>query len=371
MREADAVERVWQKAARSRWALAVVMAVGMSGEWRDPEARRAFMDELLAHDAGKDAILPAASLLFSAAIPEMASLPPGVERIAEEFVHAYTRKVLLRRPPAFAAVIEDGVRLLVRYAGKRTVADVFHGAMRTASGETAAATAIAVARLTVAAQCETEALAASLLAALPFDSERWGWPIDAALRDIANRSPSLLPRDRNSLRARLIADDAMAEVFTNDPAWRRLGLMLYGGQDNGLPIRIDEGVAKTNRLRSTLAELDQAPASEAREERRKALNAELEAADAQVRAMLDGKPAYAVRHFHRESAALTPLILRALNEGRDAMSLRRDLESLARDAADESIRVDARIALLALGGAEHRPIPRRAPSCDGSHRTSP
>ena len=351
---AVAVERIWQKAGKPRWALAVVMAAGMSGEWRDPEARRAFMDELLAHDAGKDAILPAASLLFTAAIPEMDSLPPGVERVAEELVRAHARTVSLRRPAAFAAVIEDGVRLLVRYAGKRIVADVFLRAMRNASRDAAPATAIAVARLIVAAQCETETLAASLLATLPLDSEAWGWPIDAALRDIADRSPDLLPRDRNSLRAGLIADDALAKVFMNDPAWRCLGLMLYGGQDNGLAIRISEALAEEDRLRAALAELDRAPASEAREqeardERRKILHAELDAAGAHVRAVRDGKPAYSVRHFHRESAALTPLILRALNEGRDAMSLRKDLEKLARDAADESVRVDARIALLALG----------------------
>ncbi|HEX6100447.1 MAG TPA: NACHT domain-containing protein [Thermoanaerobaculia bacterium] len=352
MREADPVKRIWQKAASPRWALAVVMAAGMSGEWRDPEARRAFMDELLVHNAGKDAILPAASLLFTAAIPEMDSLPPGVERVAEELVRAHARTVSLRRPPAFAGVIEDGVRLLVRYTGKRIVADVFLRAMRNASRDATPATAVAVARLIVAAQCETEALAASLLAALPLDSEAWGWPIDAALRDIADRSPELLPRDRNSLRARLIADDALAEVFMNDPAWRRLGLMLYGGQDNGLPIRISEATAEANRLRTAIAELDRtSPSDEARDERRKVLNAELDAADAHVRSVRDGKPAYSVRHFHRESATLTPLILGALDEGRGAMSLRENLESLVRDAVDESVRVDARIALLALGGA--------------------
>jgi len=243
------------------------------------------------------------------------------------------------------------VRLVVRHAGPRIVADVFHRAMRNAARDTAPAIAIAVARLTVAAQCETEALAASLLAALPHDAEAWGWPIDAALREIANRSPALLPWDRNSLRARLLADETMAEAFTNDPAWRRLGLMLYGGQDNGLPNQIKEAVDEASRIRAEIVGFDALPASEVREEQRNERNAKLAAAEAQIRALRE-KPFYSVRHFHRESPALTPLILRALAEGRDAMSLRNDLARMSRDASDESVQIDARVALLALGGEE-------------------
>jgi hypothetical protein len=101
----------------------------------------------------------------------------------------------------------------------------------------------AAARLALAAGCASSGLAEALVRA--WDRDARPWPIERALAEIAAREPRYLPDPRGSLRRTLLSRPELAERFLADPAWRRLGLVVYAGLD---PERFPRDVAWLTRL---------------------------------------------------------------------------------------------------------------------------
>lgn len=89
------------------------------------------------------------------------------------------------------------------------------------------ATAGAAARILALVERWTPDIAEALASSRPHDAAPW--PIEAALYRVVAHDPDLLPHARTSLRRTLLRRPDLARRFLDDRAWRRLGLLVYGG----------------------------------------------------------------------------------------------------------------------------------------------
>ncbi len=333
-----------------RWREPILMAFGKLSAELEPAAFERLLLAFLGRDDPLKYLLPRGALLIVAALPEMEEVPArAVEEIAEQLLSTYANPSLRERFPALAAGIEQAFRELCA-GGYAAMVD---RVLRRALGEPPAVAqdrVSAAASLVGAARRHTVDLAAALSAALPGDSPRWNWPVDRALRDLALHDPDLLPYGRGSLRRTLMRDARLADRFLGAFEWQRLGRVLYGGVDNRLPARIAELETRLARLREESNANNANHLNDPRyDQENSRLTAEIAAGEEQLRRAKAAGNDFAVERFHRESPALTPIVIEALENDLPARSLVPELRRLAEDAEDPAVRLDAWLALAAVG----------------------
>jgi hypothetical protein len=228
-------------------------------------------------------LLPRAPALLAAAVAEMVQIPePVAEETASRLITAWADRARAGGPPALLDFI---ARTFVTLVGVVPFPPVERALLR-ALGKGSRDQCLAAAVLTRTARCASVELAEALTTALPQDYGQAGWPVDAALRELASSYPGLLPSRPGTLRWALRRNPTLLRRFLNLPAWRRIGLVLYG--DSTGP----EGM-------------------------------------------------------YRDSP-LTPRILSFLEDDRDGKDLASEFRKALKDVTEE-IRADALLALMALG----------------------
>ena len=118
---------------------------------------------------------------------------------------------------------------------------------------------MSAARLIRSIRLYTSDTVAALLNAAPFDSPDWGWPIDAALRDIAadDRASGML--DHALPFRRLESEHETWERLQSDPRWLRVVIALFGGFDARSVEKIEEAVKLVEGLKEEDQKLQNQP----------------------------------------------------------------------------------------------------------------
>ncbi|MEL6166444.1 MAG: hypothetical protein AAFR37_22790, partial [Cyanobacteria bacterium J06628_3] len=218
--------------------------------------------------------------------------------MANQLLNAYTNSELLNRFSILREQIEHAFGQLFKSKHARVVERVLYIALTQASdGEINRL--LPAASLISITQFYTVDLAEALLAAMSYDSETWGWSIDRALRDIAQNHPALLPDKPGSLRRTLLNQPELAQKFLSNPAWLRIGIVVYG-------VSLIEKESE------------------------------------------DDSPSFSLERIHRDSS-LTPLIISTLKRNLSPNSIIPELWERWRVAQDSISQTDALLALVALG----------------------
>jgi len=215
------LERLGHHLDDPRWREPVLMALGLLSEPRNDAELDELLRRFLELDDPHRHLLPRPALLLVAALPEM-------DRRPEAAVESAARQLLAVAPPAgsaIARVVERAFgRLLADDRAAPTAERILRRALVDPGDDTQARTA---ATLISATGRFTPDLAEALGQARPRDAPPW--PIERALRRIAAVDPALLPAPRTSLRRTLGRKPELAASFLADPGRRRIGLLVYGG----------------------------------------------------------------------------------------------------------------------------------------------
>jgi CHAT domain/NACHT domain len=277
----QAAERIAERIGEPRWREPLLMALGALSVELDRAELEEILRDLLSRSPPP---LPRAAFLLAAALPDMVSAPERT--VAEAALQLLTASA--------ASLREDGVPTAERWSEQaflRLATEGSPGAvdrvLRAALDGEDRDRCLAAARLSRATGRRTAKIAAALATAQDRDDGRRGWPVHRALREIALHRPDLLPAGPGSLRRVLRQRPDLLDAFRRDPAWRRVGLALYGDADG--PERM-----------------------------------------------------------HRDSS-LTPSLVAALESGQPARSLVPELWHRTRSGDTPGERADALLALLALG----------------------
>jgi hypothetical protein len=241
--------RILERLEDPRWRESLRMALGrLSADLDKVELEETLLSFLATPDPLGD-LLPRAAALLAAAIPEMIEVPEKVvEETATRLIAAWADRTRAGGPPALLRFLE---RTFLRLAGAAP-SPALDRALRQALEGDSRDQCLAAAHLAQVAGRYSVEIAEALTSALPRDGEEQGWPVDAALREIAARSPDLLPSRPGTLRLELQRNPGLRRRFQNDPSWRRVGLALYG--DSREPERMYRDSAVTPLLLSILEE---------------------------------------------------------------------------------------------------------------------
>ncbi|MEO0840007.1 MAG: trypsin-like peptidase domain-containing protein, partial [Cyanobacteria bacterium J06643_5] len=292
-------ERLLEKLSAPRWREPILMAIGqLSAELDEAELQKLLLRMLKMKDP-LESLIPRPLILLVAALPEMIQIPANVvEHMANQLLNAYTNSELLNRFSILREQIEHAFGQLFKSKHARVVERVLYIALTQASdGEINRL--LPAASLISITQFYTVDLAEALLAAMSYDSETWGWSIDRALRDIAQNHPALLPDKPGSLRRTLLNQPELAQKFLSNPAWLRIGIVVYG-------VSLIEKESE------------------------------------------DDSPSFSLERIHRDSS-LTPLIISTLKRNLSPNSIIPELWERWRVAQDSISQTDALLALVALG----------------------
>jgi len=217
--------RILERLEDPRWRESLRMALGrLSADLDKVELEKTLLSFLATPDPLGD-LLPRAAALLAAAIPEMIDVPEKVvEETATRLIAAWADRSRAGSPPALLRFLERTFLRLAGAAPSPALDRALRQALEGGSGDRC----LAAAHLTQVAGRYSVEIAEALTSALPRDGEEHGWPVDAALREIATRSPGLLPSRPGTLRLELRRNPGLRRRFQNDPSWRRIGLALYG-----------------------------------------------------------------------------------------------------------------------------------------------
>jgi hypothetical protein len=207
------------------WRDSLRQALGrMSVHLQRPQRIGVVLDLLSSTDS-LGVLLPRAAEQLAEALPDLAAVPASVlEAAAASLIAARAEHRHSGIPPAFLRSVE---RAFARLAGSGPTPPVDRALRKALTGDSDEI-CLAAAHLLHIAGRDTAELTAALAASLPRDAEEEGWPIDAALREIAARRPDLLPSLPGTFRHGLRRNASWLQVFQGDPCWRRIGLALYG-----------------------------------------------------------------------------------------------------------------------------------------------
>ena len=219
--------------------------------------------------------------------------------------------------------------------------------------------ALACVRLLKKARHYFEDLVPAIEKLLTFDDETLTWPVDAALSDIACTSPAYLPLTKGSLLyAVTIENPDWQLIIEQDPAWRALCLMLYGGFDTSVPEKLEANRTKLFEVSLRLQQNSERPndpnvrqlRNEELDARRTALETEQAVLQTERNSLEASRDSFSAKRFHRDSAIVTPFVIQALEEGRSAASLVQPLVAVYNDQTLTLVqRAEVVVALFALG----------------------
>ncbi len=287
---ATAVDELLQRRHDPRWREPILLALGYISWTQGPQARQRVLQALLAADDPARDPVPQGLLLVAAALPELAQAPPAIVRqVTQGLLDLLAHRAGPGRLPSLEKDALQALKALRRAGTAREVDRTLVRALEGASRNPARAMAAALAVLEH--EWFTRDLTEVLLAALPHDRTEWRWPVHLALIIAGLQAPDRLPPGRLPFRQRLLRDPALARRVAGDPDWAMLTLALYGGLGK------------------------------------------------------DG--AFHPRHLWWDGP-LTPLLLEALAEGRDARDLVPHLRARLAGEADSWTRAHLVLALAAL-----------------------
>ena len=339
-------EGLLEKLSSPRWREPILMALGQLSAELDETAFEDLLLKMLNRPDPLVHLVPRTVLLLVAALPEMVKVPDlVVEEIAQKLLSAYAQRTKLERFPRLPEQLEQAFSQLAQEKYFNFVERVLRKALTNKKSEHdeqifAAATLMRIAR------CYTIRLAKALADTWVHDSEKWNYPIDSALRDIAVNFPDLLPDKPRSLRRRLLAQPQLAEKFLADPIWIRLGIAIYGGLDTSIRERIAEAKDKIAQIKIAQIKYEKTlPQSE-----HDRLAKEGVEWDATLKKLQENGNHFAIERIHRDST-LTPLILEALQKNKSPASLVPRLWEKWEIEESSNTKIDICLALIALGEA--------------------
>ena len=210
--------------------------------------------------------------------------------------------------------------------------------------------ALACVRLVTAARYYSEDNALAIEQLLPFDEETLSWPVDKALSDIAGAAPECLPSAEGSLRYAVTEENTeWLVVIEQNPAWRGLCLMLYGGLDACVAEKIAANKTALNEAKRKVDENTNKPDSPAKEQLTKTLEEQKTALEAEQTRLNAGRNHFSARRLHRDAAVVTPFVISALRLGLSAESMVQPLLSAYQNLSlTVSQRAEVVVALFAL-----------------------
>lgn len=373
-RPGDLAARLTAYLSEPRWREPSLMALGLARERMSAPNFHHLLTTLLDDGDPLSRALPRVEGLLAAALADVSAFPePVLERVLGQLLERYGSGAVQGRLTGLKEEIERITRSCVAGLHARVAEQVFLAALRTGDVERVC-TAAALLR---AVRFYTPALAAGLTEALELDDEARGWPVDRALRSLVAQQPALLPGPVHGLKAQLTRNAALAERFTRDPGWARIGIALYGGVDGSLDERVAALQAEIARHQEKIQELNDlgAPASEreARQPEIARLEAETSALREQIKRVRADACEFDPARMHREST-LTPFVLSALRAGSSALEFAEGLRGLPGAGQPPALIRDALLAMRVLGASIDQlaelPQPLLAELRTGSRRIS-
>ena len=211
--------------AEPSWRDSLRVALGRMSTNLDRPHRTAIVLDLLGSIDSLAVLLPRAAERLADALPDLTAVPtPILGAAAASLIAAWAEHCRAGVPSAVLRSIE---RAFARLAGSGLTSPVDRALGKALTGDSDEI-CLAAAHLVRISDRDTAELTATLTASLPRDTEKHGWPIDAALREIAARRSDLLPSLPGTFRHGLRRNASWLQIFQSDPCWRRIGLALYG-----------------------------------------------------------------------------------------------------------------------------------------------
>lgn len=345
IRDKDLVrERLLEKLNSPRWREPILMALGQLSAKLDEFTLQKLLMGMLTKEDPLSNLIPRVALLLLAALPEMSKIPAKVvEEIGNQLLNVYANHEVIQRFPLLRERIEQAFTQLFEKEYTCQINQVLYKAL-IEENALQHNKILAVATLIHKNRYYTIELCEALANALIYDSEAWNFPIDRALRDIVACKPDLFPIQPGTLRHTLLQKPDLAQRFLADPAWIRIGIMVYGGLDSRLPERINlinEKIAQLNREEQ---ELFKNPRTSQFEEKSEKLNNDKAVLDKKLKELKENGNKFHINQIYRDSS-LTPLILSTLKAESSPYSLICEFWKIWH----EHNYLDALLALAALG----------------------
>lgn len=338
-------ERLLEKLNAPRWREPILMAVGKLSAELDESTLQTLLLRMLTKEDSIGNLLPRAALLLVAALPEMSKIPTKVvEEIGNQLLNVYANHETTQRFPLLCKQIEQAFIQLFEKEYSRQIERVLYKAL-TEENPLQSNRILAAATLIRNNRHYTIELCEALASALVYDSEKWNFPIDRSLRDIVAYKPDLFPNQQGTLRLTLLQKPDLAQRFLADPAWIRIGIIIYGGFDSRLSEKINLVKEKIAQLNLEQKKLSNNPTISQFQEKNENLNNEIAEWNKKLTELKEKGNQFTIKQIYRDSP-LTPLILSTLKAERSAYSLIPELWKLWQG---ENNYLDAFLALIALG----------------------
>ncbi|MCX7092020.1 MAG: hypothetical protein NTY50_01020 [Methylobacter sp.] len=181
--------------------------------------------------------------------------------------------------------------------------------------------ALACVRLVTVSRIYTSEIAELIYQLLPFDDENLDWSVDKALSDIVSTKPLLLPKPEGSLLYELAEENPeWIVVLEQSTIWRRLCILLYGGLNSYVLEKIEQRNKVLNDIKRNQEENNNTADSDDKKQLTESLDKERSALEAELKELLASRNKFSASRLHRDSS-ITPFIIDALAEGREAKSL--------------------------------------------------
>jgi len=413
--KSTAAAAVIQRLDDPRWREPILLALGHVGSAWGPQERNQLLRSLLQADDPLGDLLPRTPLLIASALNEMSSVSEDiVTEVVRQLLFAYGDRQGINQIDQLKQRIETALATLRTGRNQPAVDRVFCDLLRQPPPHFPAAAA-AVARLLHDQHWLTQETVAALFAALPNDNESWGWPIHGAIRaciapalplaepkppppleaeelkklqetDIAQYQELMvryavaeaayqekrsryerakqaeavkLPLEQLPFRQALLQHQDWVEQIQSNAAWLRLVTALYGGYvDHQAHQVLKEYDALARWLRMSEAMRE----NELRRNREYYVgqfgaNDPVYGAAVYLDTGMDGKlervqacPRFEPGAIYRDSG-LTSRLLAVLRAGQTPDTLIPALWQLWHQAPHQALRVEAMLALIALGEA--------------------
>jgi hypothetical protein len=300
------IRKVFDRLSSPRWREVILLAIGQMTLAAGEDAQQVFdrVVELLGYSDPFNPLLPRAALLLVTALPDLTQLPDDVtNQLAESLLEVYTDRDRMDVFPDLARQLERAfVRLTAVDDGYRVLPRLLE---RLKGIETDPAPALAAARLIRSARLYNEYTVEALLAAFPFDDAEWGWPIDAALSDLAADDQvsdllgGLLDSKIPFRQLRTLPEER--ERFRTEPFWLWVGVALFGGFDARHRARLQDARERVVHARRAEEEAKKRAGGTLGPEESQRLTAAISDAEARVNELNKVTDQLSPRFFHRPS----------------------------------------------------------------------
>lgn len=346
-----------------RWREALLMALGQQALVSLSKLEQV-INQLLAAPHTEHGNTPI--LLVGSALRDFPSLSPLIiNNLANAIIQAYKDLGPNERDATQRTQLEEAFSQLCRECGSdqktnaQQLKDFALSVLALPPSQHNRLQALACVRLLKKVRHYFEDLVPAIEQLLVLDEETLSWPVDSALSDIASTSPEYLPLTKGSLLyAVTIENPDWQLIIEQDPAWRALCLMLYGGLDTSIPEQLEANRTKLVEVSLKLQQNSKWPngpnvrqlRNEELDALRTALETEQTILQTERNSLEASRNSFSARRFHRDSALITPFVIQALEEGRSAASLVQTLVAVYRDQTLTLVqRAEVVVALFALG----------------------